>query len=135
MPFPIKPWQCVALCMFLIIGFALYIKNTSHQPITFEEYTKKSRALEAEEETLMKEINALNDAFYATLSPSDRAAIREGLSEEARQWWPTLFDDITPAQPPDPTISARCKKALLKLDQLIEKWEKLPPMPAPTFSH
>ena len=96
----------------------------------FAEYTKKKEALEVEEEQLIQELNALSDAFYATIFPADRAALRTGLPEAARTWWPTLFDDETPAQLPDPTRSAKPQNALSRLDQLVEKFEQLaiPPL-------
>lgn len=127
MTFRIKPWHCIAFIMLGLIAFvSIAVWN---QPITLEEHTAKMWGFEAERDKVIQELNALSDEFYATLSPSDRAAIREGLSDTAREWYPMLFDDVTPARPPDPTWSDRHRKAKRKLDRLINRFEMLAPVP------
>lgn len=71
-----------------------------------DEYLKRYKAIEEKGLAWIRKMHAHSNEFYATLSPSDRAAIRAGLSEseEARKWWPTLFDDETPARSPDSTL-------------------------------
>lgn len=127
MPFRIKPWHCVALVMLLLIAVA--VNFVQDRQVIFDGYTVFMWMYEAEYDKVMQELNALSDEFYATLSPSDRAAIREGLSDTAREWYPMLFDDVTPAQPPDPTWSDRHRKARRKLDKLIKRFELLNSVP------
>lgn len=127
MPFRIKPWHCIALVMLLLIAVAAnFVQN---RPVIFDGYTVFMWMYEAEYDKVIQEMNALSNEFYATLSPSDRAAIREGLSDTAREWYPTLFDDVTPAQPPDPTWSDRSRKARRRLDKLIKRFELLNSVP------
>lgn len=130
MPFRIKPWHCVALFMLVLIAFVeISVRN---QPMTLEDHTAKMWGFKAEGDRVIQELNALSNEFYATLSPADRAAIRGGLSDTAREWYPMLFDDVTPAQPPDPTWSDRHRKALRRLDKLInrfELWNSVPVSP------
>ena len=127
MPFRIKPWHCVGFIMLGLIAFVeISVRN---QPMTLEDHTAKMWAFKAEGDKVIQELNALSNEFYATLSPSDRAAIREGLSDTAREWYPMLFDDVTPAQPPDPTWSDRHRKARRKLDKLINRFELLNSVP------
>lgn len=123
MPFRIKPWHCIAFVMVGLIAF-VSIAVWDH-PMTWEEHTAKMRGYEAEFDDVIEELNALSDEFYATLSPSDRAEIRERLPDDAREWYPTLYDDVTPAQPPDPTWSDRQRKARRKLNRLIKRYEIL----------
>ena len=83
-----------------------------------------------QELTQFSQMPSISDAFYATIFLADRSALRTGLPEAARTWWPTLFDDETPAQLPDPTRSAKPQNALSRLDQLVEKFKQLaiPPL-------
>ena len=127
MPFRIKPWHCIALVMLLLIAVAANF--VQDRPVIFDGYTVFMWMYEAEYDKVIQEMNALSNEFYATLSPSDRAAIREGLSDTAREWYPTLFDDVTPAQPPDPTWSDRSRKARRRLDKLIKRFELLNSVP------
>ncbi len=127
MPFRIKPWHCVALVMLLLIAVA--VNFVQDRQVIFDGYTVFMWMYEAEYDKVMQELNALNNEFYATLSPADRASIREGLSETARELYPTLFDDVTPAQPPDPTWSDRHRKALRRWDKLINRFELLNSVP------
>ena len=127
MPFRIKPWHCIALVMLLLIAVAANF--VQDRPVIFDGYTVFMWMYEAEHDELMQELNALSNEFYATLSPSDRAAIRGGLSDDAREWYPMLFDDVTPAQPPDPTWSDRSRKARRRLDKLIKRFELLNSVP------
>ena len=127
MPFRIKPWHCVALFMLVLIAVA--VNFVQDRKVIFDGYTVFMWMYEAEYDKVMQELNALSDEFYATLSPSDRAAIREGLSDTAREWYPMLFDDVTPAQPPDPTWSDRHRKARRRLDKLIKRFELLNSVP------
>ena len=101
MPFPIKPWHCIAVVMLGLIAYVSII--VWDHPMTWEDHTAKMWGYEAEFDEVMRELNALSEEFYATLSPAERAAIRGGRSDDARELYPILFDDITPAQPPDPT--------------------------------
>ena len=121
MPFRIKPWHCIA---FIMLGLIAYVSIWS-RPMTWEEHTAKMWGYEAEFDEVMRELNALSEEFYATLSPADRAEIRGGLSDDARELYPTLFNDFTPAQPPDPTWSDRQRKVRRKLDRLIKRYEML----------
>ena len=125
MPFPIKPWHCIAAVM---LGLTAYV-SIWDRPMTWEEHAVKMWGYEAEFDEVMRDLNALSEEFYATLSPSDRAAIRGGRSDDARELYPILFDDITPAQPPDPTWSDRQRKALRKLNKLIKRYDLLMSMP------
>ena len=127
MPFRIKPWHCVALFMLLLIAVA--VNFVQDRKVIFDGYTVFMWMYEAEYDKVMQELNALNNEFYATLSPADRASIREGLSDTAREWYPMLFDDVTPAQPTDPTWSDRHRKARRKLDKLIKRFELLNSVP------
>ena len=127
MPFRIKPWHCVALVMLLLIAVA--VNFVQDRQVIFDGYTVFMWMYEAEYDKVMQELNALNNEFYATLSPADRASIREGLSETARELYPTLFDDVTPAQPPDPTWSDRHRKARRRWDKLIKRFELLNSVP------
>lgn len=123
MPFRIKPWHCIA---FIMVGLIAYVSIAVwDHPMTWEEHTAKMWGYEAEFDDVMRELNVLSEEFYATLSLSDRAAIRRGLPDDARELYPTLFDDITPAQPPDPTWSDRQRKASRKLERLIKRYEML----------
>ena len=127
MPFPIKPWHCIAVVMLALIAY-VSITVWDH-PMTWQEHTAKMWGYEAEFDEVMRELNALSEEFHATLSPSDRATIRGGLSDAARELYPILFDDITPAQPPDPTWSDRQRKVRRKLDKLIKRYDLLMSMP------
>ena len=127
MPFRIKPWHCIALVMLLLIAVA--VNFVQDRQVIFDGYTVFMWMYEAEYDKVMQELNALNNEFYATLSPADRASIREGLSETARELYPTLFDDVTPAQPPDPTWSDRHRKALRRWDKLTNRFELLNSVP------
>lgn len=123
MPFRIKPWNCIAVVM---LGLIAYVSITVwDHPMTWEEHTAKMWGYEAEFDEVMRELNALSEEFYATLSPAERAAIRGGRSDDARELYPTLFNDVTPAQPPDPTWSDRQRKVRRKLDRLIKRYEML----------
>lgn len=123
MPFRIKPWHYIA---FVMLGLIAYVSIAAwDDPMTWEEHTAKMWGYEAECDGVMRELNALSEEFHATLSPSDRAAIREGLSDDARELYPTLYDDVTPAQAPDPTWSDRQRKARRKLERLIKRYEIL----------
>ena len=127
MPFRIKPWHCIA---FVMLGLIAYVSiAVRNHPMTWEEHTAKMWGYGAEFDDVMRELNALSDEFHATLSPSERAAIRRGLSDDSRELYPTLFDDITPAQPPDPTWSDRQRKASRKLDKLIKRYDMLMSVP------
>ena len=123
MPFRIKPWHCIAFIMVGLIAFVSIV--VWDHPMTWEEHTAKMWGYEADFDEVMRELNALSEEFYATLSPSDRAAIRGGLPDDARERYPTLYDDVTPAQAPDPTWSDRQRKARRKLDRLIKRYEML----------
>ncbi len=121
MPFRIKPWHCIA---FIMLGLIAYVSIWS-RPMTWQDHTAKMWGYEAEFDEVMRELNALSEEFYATLSPAERAAIRGGRSDDARELYPTLFNDFTPAQPPDPTWSDRQRKVRRKLDRLIKRYEML----------
>ena len=123
MLFRIKPWHCIAFIMLGLIAFVSIV--VWDHPMTWEEHTAKMWGYEAEFDEVMRELNALSEEFHATLSPSDRAAIRGGLLDDARELYPTLFDDFTPAQPPNPTWSDRQRKARRKLERLIKRYEML----------
>ena len=97
----------------------------------FEENLKHHKIIDEKIETWTRNVNSVTDAFYATLSPADRASLREGLPEEARQWWPTLFDDETPARTPDPTMSLRRKALLAENDALLKQIKDVPTLPEP----
>ena len=73
MPFRIKPWHCIAVVM---LGLIAYVSIVWDHPMTWEEHTAKMWGYEAEFDEVMRELNALSEEFHATLSPSDRAAIR-----------------------------------------------------------
>lgn len=101
----------------------------------FEENLKHHKIIDEKIETWTRNVNSVTDAFYATLSPADRASLREGLPEEARQWWPTLFDDETPARTPDPTMSLRRKALLAENDALLKQIKDVPTLPEPPAPH
>jgi hypothetical protein len=127
MPIRIKPWHCIAFIMLGLIAYAsIAVWN---QPMTWEEHTAKMWGYEAEFDEVMRELNALSEEFYATLSPADRAEIRKRLPDDARERYPTLYDDVTPAQPADPTWSDRQRKARRKLNRLIKRYDLLMLMP------
>ena len=121
MPFGIKPWHCIALSMLLLIVLAAIIAR--NPLVMLDEIAAKMLEFELERSNVIQELNALGDEFYATLSPSDRAEIRKGLPDVAREWYPTLFDDVAPAQLPDPTWPDRNRKALRKLREISKKYE------------
>ena len=123
MPFRIKPWHCIAFIMLGLIAYGSIV--VWDHPMTWEEHTAKMWGYEAEFDEVMRELNALSEEFYATLSPADRAAIRGRLSVDARELCPILYDDVTPAQPPDPTWSDRQRKASRKLNKLIKRYDLL----------
>ena len=127
MPVRIKPWHCIAVVMLGLIAYVSII--VWDYPMTWEEHSAKMWGYEAEFDDVMRELNALSEEFHATLSPAERAAIRGGRSDDARELYPILFDDITPAQPPDPTWSDRQRKALRKLNKLIKRYDLLMSMP------
>ena len=127
MPFRIKPWHCIVLVMLGLIAFVeIAVRN---QPMMLEDHMEKMWGFEAEGDKVTQEMNALSNEFFATLSPADRAAIRGGLSDDARELYPTLFDDVTPAQPPGPNWSDRNRKARRRLDKLIKRFELLNSVP------
>ena len=101
----------------------------------YDEYLKRGKRIEDKADEWWNRFNAISDEFYSTLSPADRASLRAGLPEEARQWWPTLFDDVTPSRPPNPDIKARRQSLLSEGIALENQMRQLSPPPAPSPQH
>ena len=99
----------------------------------YDEYRKREKGIEDKAEKWSKEIDAVADEFYATLSPADRASVRAGLPPEARHRYPSLFDDETPARPPDPNMETRRHSLLSEGIALQNQIRQLNPPPAPSF--
>jgi len=99
----------------------------------FDAYVTRRDMLKDRTLEWTRALDATADTFYATLSPADRASLREGLPEEARQWWPTLFDDVTPARPPDRTVNLTQKELMFGGTQLQEQVKLLNPPPEPVL--
>ena len=99
----------------------------------FDAYLRRRDMLKDHTLEWTRALDATADTFYATLSPADRASLREGLPEEARQWWPTLFDDVTPARPPDRTVNLTQKELMFEGTQLQEQVKQLNPPPEPVL--
>lgn len=101
----------------------------------YDEYRKREKGIEDKAEKWSKEIDMVADEFYATLSPADRASVRAGLPPEARHCYPSLFDDVTPARPPDPNMETRRQSLLSEGIALQNQIRQLNPPPAPLPQH